>query len=216
MYNEEINIVLTIKTISDCMEQFDFSYEVIIVDDASKDDSYNSAYSLLSTCSNLKLFKNERNLGFASSYFNCLKRATAKYVQYISADNDIDAHNLSQIVKHLGEKPVILQYCNNSSDRSVIRYAISQLFVKVMNVINKKPLKYYNGFNIFPRVEVEKLSILESSFAFQTEMVVQLVNKMEFMEVGIEGSFKDQTSSALEIGNVMGVIKYILKKLCNG
>lgn len=212
LYNEEKQIVLTLETIVDAATKLGIDFEIIVVDDASSDNSYAVAKQLSSHYSMLKVYKNPTNLGFAKTYFKCLEFSNSQRVMYISSDNDIDFENLSILLANIDKATMILQYCQNANDRHWYRFQISKLFTRVQNLLNKKNLSYYNGFNIYPSEGLKQLVITEDSFAFQAEIVSNLIQKYDYLEVGIGCRFNDKNSSALKIKNVFGVARYVLKK----
>jgi glycosyltransferase involved in cell wall biosynthesis len=215
LFNEEISILPTIHNIVGAARRLNIDFEIIIVDDASSDKSFEVANSLKNSYQMLKVFKNDKNLGFSKTYFNCLKESNSEYVIYISSDNDIDLENLVIILSHLEKAPVILQYCLNQHERFKYRYFISKSFTKIQNILNRKKISYYNGFNIFPSEAVKNLEINESSFAFQSELVSRLTEHYNFIEVGIVCSFNDVKSTAMKTQNILGVMKYLIKKTIN-
>ena len=215
LYNEEKNIVLTVETIIQSALSQKIDYEIVITDDASKDQSFLVATNLATRFPQIKVFKNVKNQGFAKTYLKCLEMSDANYVMYISSDNDIDQENLSLLLSHFKEAPIILQYCLNPNERKYYRSLISKFYTKVLNFFNNKEIKYYNGFNIYQSTLVKSLSVQEESFAFQSEIVSSLIQKSSFVEVGIQCEFHDESSSALKIKNVFGVMKFLVKLIKN-
>lgn len=213
LYNEEKNIVPTIETIVHSAQFHKLDFEILITDDASTDNSLTVARDLSRLYPQVKVFQNEKNSGFAKTYFKCLDMSDAKYVMYVSSDNDIDEKNLKELLSHLNEAPVILQYCLNPDERKAYRFLISSLYTKLLNFLNKKKLRYYNGFNIYQSSLVKNLKIAEESFAFQSEIVSQLIQKNEFVQVPIYCKYHDESSSALKWKNVLGVARFLLKKM---
>jgi glycosyltransferase involved in cell wall biosynthesis len=213
LYNEEKNIILTIEAIVLSSNAQNIDFEIIIVDDGSTDQSFQVAKALQNIYPQIQVFKNENNLGFARTYFKCLEMSDSKYVMYISSDNDIDSKNLSLLISHLGAAPLVLQYCLNPHDRKYYRFIVSQIYTKTLNIINKTQIQYYNGFNIYESSLIKKLQINEESFAFQSEIVSQLIRKEKFIQVPIHCHYHDESSSALRPNNIMGVFKYLVKKL---
>jgi dolichol-phosphate mannosyltransferase len=212
LYNEEKNIIATIDTIVKSAQSLAIEFEIIITDDHSTDRSFQVATELSKIYPQLKVYKNIKNLGFAKTYFKCLEMSHSKYIVYISSDNDIDVINLKELLSHFKEAPIILQYCLNSKDRSYYRYLISNFYTGLLNFINKKNLHYYNGFNIYESSLVKSLKISEESFAFQSEIVSQLIQNNSFVQVPIQCSYHDESSTALRPKNIFGVIKFIFKK----
>ena len=66
--NEEENVIPTIKTIQSALENFDFTYEIIIVDDNSEDKTYEVAkkYKTENPLLNINLIKHDKTIGMVS------------------------------------------------------------------------------------------------------------------------------------------------------
>lgn len=213
LYNEEENIVATVATIIRASKDFSLDFEIILVDDKSSDRSFDVALELSSIYPQIKVYRNDLNLGFAKTYFKCLEKSNSKYVMYISSDNDIDYENLKQLLNNIGKAPIVLQYCLNFKNRNYYRHLISRFYTVILNFLNKKDLKYYNGFNIYESRLVKGLKISESSFAFQSEIVSQLIRDNAFVQVPINCHYHDERSNALKFRNVVGVIQFLFTRI---
>ncbi len=213
LYNEEKNISLTVSTIYEAATFAQLNFDIIITDDASTDNSFKVAEKLATRYKMIRLFQNKVNLGFAKTYLNCLAQSTSNSVMYISSDNDIDRKNLELILSQLDKAPIVLQYCSNQYIRNSYRKYLSKIYTCLINKITRNNILYYNGFNIYPTEAVKNLNLTESSFAFQAEIASQLIKKYRYIEIGVDCFYNDKNSNALRIKNIIGVCKYLLKKL---
>lgn len=75
-------LVYTLNCLKSICQNTDGDYEVIVVDDASGDDTY----PVLSKIENLRLLKNKRNAGFIESCNRGAKTSKGKYILFLNND----------------------------------------------------------------------------------------------------------------------------------
>jgi dolichyl-phosphate beta-glucosyltransferase len=87
-YNEEERIVKTLEEITSFMSKTKISYELIVVDDGSKDKTYEVTQNFFSLYPdlNFKLLKNSENLGKGAAVRKGILNATGKLIYFTDAD----------------------------------------------------------------------------------------------------------------------------------
>lgn len=83
------------------------TYEVIIVDNASLDDSIKEISKLRKTIKNLKLIENNKNLGFAKANNQGLRRAKGKYSLLLNSDTVIKNNLLHEMIDWMDDHPKV-------------------------------------------------------------------------------------------------------------
>jgi glycosyltransferase involved in cell wall biosynthesis len=212
-YQKESTIEATLEEIEAAALACGLDYEIIAIDDGSTDRSLELLKKREALNPRLRVFANGQNLGFARTYFLAAQKAQAESVMYISADNDIPRRTLKELLSHLGAAEVIIQSCKNRKERKLARRLISEGFTSVMNWVTGLDLKYYNGFNIYPRKALLSIDVTERSFAFQAEIVRQVLHTHSFREVEIPCGFCDESSAALKPKNIFGVARFVLRNV---
>lgn len=212
LFNEEENIAGTIATIDQAATVLS-SYEIIVVDDASHDNSLNIVTKLSEGRNDLFVKRHEKNKGFARSYKTALESAQGESCQYIPSDNVIQVNDLIKILQAKLQAEVVFQYCLNPLERKPLRSFISRGYTQILNRIHKQNLSYYNGLNIYPRDFLLKQQFENDSFAFQAELAIAATKNLSYTQVGIRCQFKDDTSSAMAFTNVLKVITFLLQQL---
>lgn len=84
LYNSEKFIAETIESV---LTQTYKNWEMIIVNDCSKDQGPVIVQKYLKKDSRIKLFNNEKNLGGAGTRNEAIKRATGKYIAFLDSDD---------------------------------------------------------------------------------------------------------------------------------
>ncbi len=102
VYNRE-------KYLTDCINSIlniNYSnWELIIVDDCSKDNSYQIAGTFAKKDKRIKIFQNENNLGDYPNRNKAASYAKGKYIKYLDADDTIYKYSLDYMVEAMEKNP---------------------------------------------------------------------------------------------------------------
>ena len=183
-FNEENNIVNTLNNIKEGVQQI--SYEVLVVDDASKDKTIEvvEKFKKNNPDLNIKILRNENNRGIGFNYRATAHRALGKYYMLICGDAPQPFGEIKKIVNNIGKTDMILTYLIDT--RRVFRRTLSRVFVFIINLITLNNIKYYNGPNIHLLENVKLYSGRRSGFGYQAELITaQLRDKKTYIEVEI-------------------------------
>lgn len=74
-------------------------YQVVVIDNASTDESVELVQQLFGSNSMLKIARNSKNLGLAGGYNSGLKFATGKYVAFLNVDVVVDKDWLNEPIR---------------------------------------------------------------------------------------------------------------------
>lgn len=101
-YNNDEYIIETIECI---LNQSYKNIELIVVDDNSKDDTYNVVKSIKDD--RVSVYKNEKNLGMAGNWNKCLELCKGKYIKLICADDLIHNRLIEKEVQIMEKYPSV-------------------------------------------------------------------------------------------------------------
>jgi glycosyltransferase involved in cell wall biosynthesis len=101
-YNRERYIAEAIESVLSSTYQ---NWELIIVDDCSKDRTVEIAKSFVFTDDRIKVYVNERNLGQFQNRNKAASYAKGKYLKYLDSDDLIYPHGLEVMVWAIGKFP---------------------------------------------------------------------------------------------------------------
>lgn len=85
VYNQENYIQECINSV--LSQIFKGNYEVIILDDCSTDSTFSKVKSLIKNNKNIKLYRNEKNLGLPQNYQKAILETKGKYIAYLEGDD---------------------------------------------------------------------------------------------------------------------------------
>jgi glycosyltransferase involved in cell wall biosynthesis len=212
-YNEEANIVGTLETLLEALGEFDFAWEIIIIDDASTDRSVEVIQDFLSMHPNLSITLKARefNVGLAQNYIEGAFLGHGKYYRLICGDNVEPKETLVEVFKHLGEADMVLFY-QDITGKSLSRRILSRCYTKLVNLITGYRIKYYNGLALHRRYNVMRWHTNYHGFGFQADMIARLVDEgFGYTEVRVKATErKAGVSHALTLRNFFSVAHTLL------
>tara|TARA_B110000037_G_scaffold220791_1_gene289670 strand:+ start:3097 stop:3741 length:645 start_codon:yes stop_codon:yes gene_type:complete len=145
------------------------NYEIIIIDDCSKDHSLNEVLKHRST--NLRLIKNKNNLGLPTSLNKGIKEAKGTLVVRVDSDDWVHEDFLNILSTFL--------YLNKNLDAVSCDYALTDINEKVLRIENclKKPI----GCGIMFRIQqLFELGLYDIKFKYAEEEALRKVFLKKF------------------------------------
>jgi len=125
-YNVENEILETVNMIKKAMEMIAEDYEIIVVDDGSKDSTGQKLKALRDE--HLKIINHPTNLGKGAAIKTGVKYATGEYTILLDADRDIDAKNIKQYIEALKEYDIVVaskRHPNSTYQAPTVRKMLS-------------------------------------------------------------------------------------------
>ena len=207
-FNEQANIEQTIGEIDAAMADAGIrSYDVVVVDDCSADQTRDVVRALCAKRSDVTLVCNPVNLGFGGAYKAGIEQAAGAFVMMIPGDNSYPREGITRIVSCAGEADIIIPYAVNPEARNVSRIALSRSFTWLVNSLFGLNVPYYNGTVLHKTELLRSITIKTNSFAYQAEALVKLIRAgASFKSVPV--MIVERTvgrSSALRLKNVVQV-----------
>lgn len=101
MYNCEAYIGKCIRSITSQLKDTD-TFEIIVIDDGSKDRGYEVVCALQNEYKNLRLLR-QQNLGQSVARNHGLEKAVGKYIYFVDGDDLIRKHTLQNVMSILAE-----------------------------------------------------------------------------------------------------------------
>ena len=186
-YNEAQNLPGAIESIHQALDGRIPKYEVIIVNDGSRDNTGQLAENLAKQNSHLKVIHNAKNRGCGFTFMSGVKAAKHEYVWLIPGDGEITSESITKIASNIGKADMIIPYVLNFKARPLSRRIISWGYTALLNTLFWKRLHYYNGPCVI-RTDLVKLipTVNSPGFAFMAPILLRLIKqKHTYIEVGI-------------------------------
>ena len=182
-FNEEENILLTVKETINVLNTLDKDYEVVIVDDGSHDNTYDIVKKELGQFNDkvkIEKYTPNQGKGFAIKYgFNFV---TGDYVLFLDADLDLHPSQITNFLYLMKkEKADIIMGSKRHKD-SIVDYPKSRKFLSngyyfLIKILFGLPVKdTQTGFKLFKyealKTGIQKIVV--KKYAFDLELLVVL------------------------------------------
>ncbi len=184
--NEEGNLASAVASVVRAVAPRFPIYEVIIVDDGSRDRTAAIALSLAAENPRIRLHQNPRNLGVGRSYRIGIDLAGHEHTSWVAGNNLIPQEALERIYDHVGERDMVISYIVRDV-REWKRRSISRLFTLGMNLLFSVDMRYYTGPCVFKSVVAKGLPMRAHGSLFVAELLVRLLRSgQSYVEVGLQ------------------------------
>ena len=149
------------------------NFEVIVVDDASSDKSWDLCRQYGMKDKRVKLLKNEKNIGAAATRNKALQVATGKFITFIDSDDTVQKNMLSFLMNMMDDSADIV-YCGVTVDGEKTKREVQKEFDR------RKALQYFLSIRMIGGFAAGKLYRKE---------IIQNARFKEDMRVGEDGIF---------------------------
>ena len=213
VYNEARTLPATIDSILWGLREIIDDYEILIIDDASRDNSYEVARDLAQKNPKIAVFRNEVNLNQGGVVKEAIRLARGEYLFITGADDRIARESLKNLYAHVGlGDTMVLLYIANEDGRYPLRLFLSRAFVNCLNILFRFHLRYYNGPGIIRTKHLRVLKLgTSNNFGLFAEIVTLLLKKgLPYKEVPmyLNNDPKGQNLRAI-FRNFFGVLRMV-------
>lgn len=197
-FNEEKFIVANTLEVVRVLRELDFNYEIILVDDGSKDDSFSLLSERFKNRKDVKVIRNFQNFGKGWAIKTGYEFSTGSFILFLDSDLELSPYHLPNFFKVMIEnnadavigskihKDSVLDYPLKRRIVSFVYYSIIKLFFGLPIMDSQ------TGIKLFRREALEKAlpKVLVKKFAFDIELLIILhKSKWRILSAPIELKF---------------------------
>jgi glycosyltransferase involved in cell wall biosynthesis len=176
-YNEEDSIQDALWTIDEVVKSRKMPYEIVVVDDGSKDRTLSKARTYASRNGHVRVVSYNQNVGKGYAVKKGFMQSTGEVVVFADSDMDIDLGTVTNYVEALKNADIVVAtkwHCDSKVDMPLKRRVLSHGFNVLVRLLTGANLKdtqvglkamRKSAFaNIFPRLCVKR-------YAFDVELL---------------------------------------------
>ncbi len=210
-YNEENNVALFYKVTEEAFKDKNFDYDVVFVNDGSKDNTYAELRKIFKAhSSHVSVVNLSRNFGKEAAILAGLKRASGDYVALVDADLQQRPEIVLDMVNYLEEHEeydVVAAYQEHRIEGKIMSGA-KKLFYKLINRVCD--IEFYAGasdFRTFRRSVAEALINMPEYHRF---------SKGLFSWIGFNTHYLPYVAEARNSGETKWSVKKLIKYAMDG
>ncbi len=211
--NEEKNIEETLLKIEKISK--DINLEIIVVDDNSKDKTLD-VVQLFKNRLEIKIIKNERNLGLGYALTKGYNSSTSPFVMFLDADLSVNHDDILNLIKSKKDKGIVIgsRYISGSrilganKKKVLISYFLNLMISKIFKL---KIIDLSHSFRIISKkIEIDTKNFSHPGFFW--EMTIN-AKKKKFIITEIPITFRERvfgTSKNKSFLMLLSVIKSLI------
>ncbi len=185
-YNEEENVEKMCASLKTILPQVAEDYEIIIVNDGSKDKTKEIADRLSKEDVRIHVVHHERNLGYGAAIRSGIQASRKEYIFFTDGDGQFDVSQLSGFIHLILNYDGVIGYRLNRRDpwvRKFNAWAWNRL-VRFLFGLDVKDIDC--AFKLFHRKVFDGMSLESSGAMISTEMLVKINEKgYKLLEKGV-------------------------------
>ncbi len=174
-YNEEENVAAAIQRVSGVMQGMDRDYEIIVVNDGSRDSTGDRVRDLTPTVPHLKLVEHFPNRGYGGALKAGFAASTRELIAFTPADNQFEFSEICLLLDAL--TPDVVMVSGRRIDRkdNIIRKFNGWGWNTVVRILFGYLIKDIDcGFKVFRRSILDHIHVESNGAMIDTEMLAEM------------------------------------------
>lgn len=186
-FNEEDSITLTVEGVAKVLKSLNLDWEVLVINDGSKDRTAEVVKELENKIPGVKLINHEKNMGYGHALKTGFASSKYSWVAFVDSDGQFDFSEIKKFLEKTDEADLILGYRLNRADpfqRRIFTWGWKML---AMVLLGLNVRDYSCGFKLIKKKVIEDISPIESEEKVtQIEMLIKAKKKgYKFAEIGV-------------------------------
>ncbi len=175
-YNEEENIRSVYEQVKQIfIEEPDYLYEHIFIDNASRDKTVLILKDIAKDDRNVKIIVNSRNFGHVRSPHYALLKATGDAAIYIVADLQDPPKLISEFLRKWEEGYKIVIGVKSKSEESKLFFIFRKTYYSILSKLADVELvRNFTGFGIYDREIIDILKTIEDPYPYFRGLICEI------------------------------------------
>jgi glycosyltransferase involved in cell wall biosynthesis len=170
-YNDQHTIEGIVRTVAEEMRKVTDDFEVVVVDDGSRDETGSILDRLASELHFLRVIHHERNLGYGAALISGFKNARKDLIFYTDGDGQYDVRELHNLLAHLEPNIDLVNGYKVKRADAWYRIWIGGLYRHAMRWVFRLSIRDVDcDFRLFRRYVFDKISLESRSGVICVEM----------------------------------------------
>lgn len=207
-YNEENGIEEVVRESVEVLSKICNQWELIIVNDGSKDRTEEILRKLEEEIKNLKIVSYYPNKGYANALREGFRKAKYQYIFYTDADGQFDLSEISNYFHLIYENDMVVGYRLKRND-PLIRKFTSRVYNLMQRFYLGIKVKDINcAFKIFKRSFLEEIPLISEHFLIDAEFFLRAKERgKRYVEVPVCHRERKEGRSTVKFKTIFQTLK---------
>jgi len=182
-FNEEANVLELYERIVGVFKNLEYSFEIIIIDNASTDRTVDNLRAIALEDKRLKVIVNATNFGHIRSPYYALLQANGDAVVFMASDLQDPPELIPEYIKMWESGSKIVLAVKTKSAENFIMKGIRSLYYKLLGIVsNESMVPNATGAGLFDQRVIKVLRALQDPLPYFRGLVTQLGFKVDTLE----------------------------------
>jgi len=207
-WNESEGIVRAISEADSALRTVAESFEIIVVDDGSTDDTARIVERVAQTNRSIRLVRHPQNKGYGAALRTGFASAQKDLVVFTDADCQFDLTELDRFVLLGNCYDIVCGYRIDRKD-SFLRCLYSRIYNQLVRILLRTEVRDVDcALKLFHREQVQKLAIGGHGFLVNSEILTQAKQQgLSIVEVGVTHRPRVEGQSTVSISHIPKVLR---------
>lgn len=211
-YNEEENITWVTKDTIKNLPNFFKNYEIIIVDDGSKDQTGILAEKLANSNPRVKVI-HQKNGGYSKAMLTGIQAATKEFVAYMPADGQFLVSDMRYCFSLMKNNDLVLGYRGGRFDYTLRRMFLSYGYLMLLAIFFNIKYMDVGWVNIWRTKKVQSLELTCTGGIFILAEIVIKFMKKDYRIIEAPSFYHPRKSGKVKNDRFIVVMKIFLSAL---
>jgi glycosyltransferase involved in cell wall biosynthesis len=171
-YNEQANLEQSVGRTADALAEHARSFEIIVVDDGSRDGSPAVLERLKAAHANLRVIRHPVNRGYGAAVRSGFDAARLPWVFLMDADNQFDPSEIRLLLERAAEADIVTGYRRHRRDPLPRRLNAFAFFTLVRLLFGRLARDVNCAFKLIRRDLLERMALHSEGALINTELLV--------------------------------------------
>jgi len=175
-YNESDNIEILYERIVSAIESLSqYEFEILFIDNASKDDGVEKIKKIIQKDRRVKLIVNTRNFGHIRSPYWGIMQASGNAVVYLASDLQDSPEYIPEFIEKWESGWPVIMATKEASELGYVNKTLRKLYYNLIDAISDhKTVKNATGFGLYDRKVIEVIRAIDDREPYFRGMVSEL------------------------------------------
>lgn len=185
-YNEEANVERVARAAVEAASRFAEKFEIILVNDGSKDRTGEIAESLAKADARIRAVHNNPNLGYGGAVARGLRESRYSWIFFTDGDGQFDLNEMDKLINLLDRCDLAVGYRIKRADSFIRRSNAFFWGVLVRALFGLKVRDIDCAFKLLPKSLIDKIELRSQGALISTELLARAKYQgLRIAEVGV-------------------------------